>query len=202
MESVEVIEDPAAAAVALEPMRSRLLAELAEPASAATLAARLGLARQKVTYHLRTLEEHRLVREAGRRQWGGITERVLEASAASYIVSPAALGPAAVDPGRTRDHLSAGYLIALAGRVVREVGLLLRLAMQAGKPLATLSLDTEIRFRSAADRAAFSHELTRAVMALAARYHDDAAPGGRRHRLVILAHPVPHGSPTEETACQ
>ena len=36
---VEVIEDPAAAAVALDPMRARLLAELAEPGSAGALAA-------------------------------------------------------------------------------------------------------------------------------------------------------------------
>jgi hypothetical protein len=36
---VAVIEDPAAAAVALEPIRSRPLAELSAPASAATLAA-------------------------------------------------------------------------------------------------------------------------------------------------------------------
>ena len=46
MLDIQVIEDPAAATAALAPMRSRLLSELAEPASAATLAARVGLARQ------------------------------------------------------------------------------------------------------------------------------------------------------------
>ena len=46
---VEVIEDPAAAVVALDPVRARLLAELAEPASAATLAARLGLPARRST---------------------------------------------------------------------------------------------------------------------------------------------------------
>ena len=61
MHDVEVIEDPAAAAVALDPMRARLLAELVEPGSAATVAARVGLARQKVNYHLKTLEAHGLV---------------------------------------------------------------------------------------------------------------------------------------------
>lgn len=202
MHGVEVIEDPAAAAVALEPIRSRLLAELAEPSSAAAVATRLGLPRQKVNYHLRALEAHGLVREVGSRRWGGLTERSLAASAAAYIVSPGALGPAAVDPARARDRLSAGYLIALAGRAVREVGQLVRQAARADKNLATLSLETEIRFRSAAERAAFSHELVRAVTTLAARYHDDAAPGGRRHRLVILAHPVPQGSPTEDQSCR
>jgi DNA-binding transcriptional ArsR family regulator len=198
MDDVDVIDDPAAAVVALEPIRSQLLAELAEPASAAALASRLGVPRQKLNYHLRALEAHDLVREAEIRRWGGIKERLLIASAASYIVSPAALGPAAADPGRAADHLSASYLIALAGRVVREVGSLLRLAKRAGKPLATLSIDTEIRFRSAADRAAFSNELIQSVMSLAARYHDEAAPGGRAHRLVIVAHPLPVESNREE----
>ena len=46
MLEVEVIDDPGAATVALEPVRSRLLAELTEPASAAALASRLGIARQ------------------------------------------------------------------------------------------------------------------------------------------------------------
>src|SRR5688500_7409929 len=113
MLDLEVIDDPAAASVALEPVRSRLLAELAEPASAATLATRLGIARQKINYHLTTLEAHGLVTLAGQRKWGGLTERLLVASAAAYVVSPAAMGPAAADPERTADQLSAGYLIAL-----------------------------------------------------------------------------------------
>ena len=62
MLDILVIDDPATATVALEPIRSRLLSELAEPASAATLATRVGLARQKVTYHLNALEAHGLVR--------------------------------------------------------------------------------------------------------------------------------------------
>ena len=116
MLDVEVIEDAGAAVVALDPIRARLLAELSEPASAATLAQRVGLSRQKVNYHLRALEAHGLVAVAEERRWGGLTERLLVATAASYVVSPAALGEAASDPGRTADRLSAGYLVALAAR--------------------------------------------------------------------------------------
>jgi DNA-binding transcriptional ArsR family regulator len=191
MIALEVIDDPAAATVALDPVRSRLLSELAEPASAATLASRVGLARQKVNYHLRTLEAHGLVRVASNRRWGGLTERLLVATAASYVVSPGAMGPVAPDPGRETDRLSASYLIALAARVIREVGRFLRVAEETGKRLPTLSIDTEIRFRSAAERAAFSHELTEAVNTLVARYHDQSAPGGRAHRLLALAYPTP-----------
>jgi DNA-binding transcriptional ArsR family regulator len=193
MHDVEVIEDPAAAASALDPMRTRLLTELAEPGSAAGLAGRVGLARQKVNYHLRALEAHGLVEVAEERRRGGITERVLRATAATYVVSPAALGEAAVDPAQAADRFSARYLIALAGRLVREVGRLSRLADAAGKRLPTLTIDTEIGFRSADDRAAFADELTAAVVELAARYHHD---DGRMHRLVVAAHPKPRPKET------
>jgi len=184
---VEVIDDPAAAVVALGPVRARLLAELAEPGSASSLAARLGIPRQKLNYHLRALEAHGLVEEVDSRRHGGITEHVFQATAASYVVSPAALGAAATDPARS-DRLSARYLIALAARVVREVGQLARGADQAGKRLPTLAIDTEVGFRSPAEQSAFAEELAAAVTALASRYHDDA---GRRHRLVAVVHPVP-----------
>lgn len=198
MLGVEVIDDPSAAMVALEPVRSRLLSELAEPASAATLAARMGMPRQKINYHLRALETHQLVRVAEKRQWGGLTERLMVASAASYIVSPGAMGPVAADPDRGADRLSASYLLALAARIVREVKALLGRAEETEKRLPTLSIDTVIRFRSAADRAAFSQDLATAVTSLVARYHDASSPGGRAHRLVVVAHPLPHKTPTKE----
>src|SRR3954465_13251941 len=191
MLDIQVIDDPAAATVALEPTRSRLLSELAAPASAATLATRVGLARQEVNYRLHALEAAGLVRLAEERKWGGLTERLLVATAASYVVSPGALGPVAVHPNREVDPLSAGLLIALGARVVREVGALFRRANESGKRLATLAVDTELRFRSPTDRAAFSSELTEAIAKLVSKYHDESAPGGRAHRMVVVAHPLP-----------
>jgi hypothetical protein len=117
---------------------------------------------------------------------------VLCATAATYVISPAALGETAVDPERAADRLSAGYLVALAGRVVAEVGALARRAETAGKRLPTLAMDTEVRFRSAEDRAAFAEELTAAVVDLVSRYHHD---DGRPHRLVVAAHPTPERTP-------
>ena len=198
MLDIQVIHDPAAATVAMEPMRSRLLSELAAPASAATLATRVGLARQKVNYHLHALEAHGLVRLAHERKWGGLTERLLVATAASYVVSPGALGPVAIDPNREVDRLSASYLIALGARIVREVADLVRRAKEARKRLATLAVDTEVRFRSPAERAAFSADLTEAITKLVSKYHDESAPGGRVHRLVIVAHPLPQESEPKE----
>lgn len=190
MQSLEVIEDASAAICALDPIRSRILAELSEPRSAATLAARIGLPRQKVNYHLRTLEEHRLVCVADTRQWGGLTERLLVATASSYVVSPAALGPLEVDPARTQDRLSAQYLIALGARIVSEVKRLFDRARSANKRLPALSIDTVIHFRSAAERAQFTDELTQSIHSLVARYHSKSA-GSRAHRLVLVAYPLP-----------
>ena len=87
MQDVEVIESAEAAAAALDPVRARLLGELAVPASAAGLAARVGIARQKVTYHLTALEAHGLVELSEERRHGGITERVLQASAVGRWVA-------------------------------------------------------------------------------------------------------------------
>ncbi|GAA5026736.1 helix-turn-helix domain-containing protein [Terrabacter aeriphilus] len=192
MQDVEVIESTEAAAAALDPVRARLLAELAEPASAAGLAARVGITRQKVNYHLKTLEAHGLVELSEERRHGGITERLLQASATAYVVSPAAVSAAGADPSASDDHRSAGYLVALAGRLVREVGALARRADASGARVPTLTIDTEIGFRSAADRAAFADDLTAAVLDLAARYHHD---DGRPHRLLVAAHPVPEEQP-------
>jgi DNA-binding transcriptional ArsR family regulator len=198
MLDIQVIHDPAAATVALQPMRSRLLSELAAPASAAMLGTRVDLPRQKINYHLHALEAHGLVRLARERKWGGLTERLLVATAASYVVSPSALGPVAVDPNREVDRLSASYLIALGARIIREVNDLVRRAKRADKRLATLAVDTEVRFRSATDRAAFSNDLTEAITKLVSKYHDASAPGGRAHRLVVVAHPLPQKSDPEE----
>ena len=189
MMDVAVIEDPVVAVVSLDPTRARLLAELGEPASATALADRVGLARQKVNYHLRELERHGLVELVEERRKGNMTERVLRATAASYVISPAALSAVAPDPGRAPDRLSARWLLAVAARLVRDVGALVAGAARASKPVATFAVDGEVRFASAAERAAFADELTRALTALVGKYHDEHAEGGRTHRLVLAIHP-------------
>ena len=65
------------------------------------------------------------------------------------------------------------------------------LAFIAVIAVATLTLETDVRFASAEARAKFAEELTDAVARIAARYHDDRAPGGRRFRLLTAVHPVP-----------
>jgi DNA-binding transcriptional ArsR family regulator len=186
---VAVIADPAAAEVSLDPVRARLLAALAEPGSATTLAARAGVSRQNANYHLRALERHGLVELVEERRKGNCVERVLRATAASFVISPAALTSVAPDPDRAPDQRSARWMLALGARLVREVGELISRAGAARQRLATFAIDSEIRFASAADRAAFAEKLSAAVASLVAEYHDERAEGGRAHRLVVALHP-------------
>jgi DNA-binding transcriptional ArsR family regulator len=189
MQDIAVIEDPAAAEVSLDPIRARLLAELSEPGSATMLAAKVGLSRQKVNYHLKTLEAHGLVELIEERRKGNVNERIMRATAASYVISPAALASVAPDPGRSPDQLSASWLLAVAARLVRDVGALITGAAKARKRLATFAIDGEVRFASAADRAAFVQELAGAVTALVSKYHEESAEHGRDHRIVVAVHP-------------
>jgi DNA-binding transcriptional ArsR family regulator len=187
MHDIAVIEDPAAAEVSLDPIRSRLLAELARPGSATMLAGKVGLPRQKVNYHLRTLENHGLIHLVEERRKGNVTERMMQATAASYVISPAAMAAVAPDPSRAPDRLSARWLLALAGRLVRDVGALITGATKTNQRVATYALDGEIRFATPADRAAFAEELAVAVTGLLGKYHSDT---GRKHRLVVAVHPA------------
>lgn len=190
-----VIEDEATAAVALDPVRARLLSALRAPGSATSLAAALGLTRQKVNYHLRALEAHGLVELVEERRKGNMTERVLRATAGSFVVSPQAWALVAPDPAREPDKLSAQWLLALAARLLRDVGRLVTTAR--GRRIATFAIDGEVRFATAADRATFARELGDAVGALVARYHRAEASGGRPHRIVVALHPAlaPEGQP-------
>ncbi|MFF2557148.1 ArsR/SmtB family transcription factor [Nocardia sp. NPDC058058] len=191
MLDVAVIEEPAVAEASLDPIRSRILAALAEPGSAAMLAGRLGLPRQKINYHLKELEKHGLVELDTERRKGNVTERVYRAIAASYVISPSALGAISPDPARSPDQLSARWLLALGSRLVQEVGALLTGAARAQRRIASFGIDAEVRFASAADRAAFADELAQTVAGLVSRYHDESAAGGRRHRVIVGLHQIP-----------
>jgi DNA-binding transcriptional ArsR family regulator len=187
---LDVIASAERASMLLDPLRLRLIEGLREPDSAAGLARRLRLPRQRVNYHLRELEKQRLVELVGRRRRGNCTARLLRATARAYVISPAALGGVAADPAAVQDRFSAAYLLAVTARTLRDVGELEERAHDSGRRLATLTLETEVRFASAEARAGFAEELATAIARLAAKYHDAQAPGGRVFRFVVAGHPA------------
>lgn len=184
--SVEIVQDAHQVRTLLRGPRLRLLEALREqPDSATGLAERLGAPRQTINYHLRQLEQAGLVELVEERGHGRCVERVVAPAAAAFSLSPTALGPLAPRSRDVDDRGSAEYLAARAGEIVRDVGLLLDKADR----VPTLTLETQIRFASAAERAAFARDLQEAIEQLVSRYHDDDARGERQFTLLVAAHP-------------
>jgi len=194
-----ILDDPDATAALLKPSRIRILELLAEANSASGIARRLSLPRQVVNYHLRELEAAGLVEFVEERKKGNCTERMMRSRARAWLIDPASLGSLGPDPEAIGDRLSSAYLVASAARLIKEVAGLRRRAERAGKRLGTLTLDATIRFRSPADRASFSAELTEAFANLVTKYHDGAAPEGRSFRLMLGAWPsIPESTEQEQ----
>ena len=156
-QALEVVRGTAqAASLFAHPLRLKLLEYLSQPNSASGLARRLGMPRQVLNYHLKALELAGVVELVEERPARGMKERVLRATAQSYLISPEALGAVEPDPTRLRDRFSWAYLVAAAAKIVRDLGILRRRADRAGQRLATFTLETEVRFASASDRDAFT----------------------------------------------
>jgi DNA-binding transcriptional ArsR family regulator len=179
-----LLERPEQVLVALDPLRRELLGRLAEPASATELAAALGLGRQKVAYHLKALEEAGLVELVEERQRRGCTERVLQATAATYVVDPAVVSP---HPVEEQDRHAAEHLVGVAADTVRQVSRMQAAAGARGERLLTFTIEAAVGFDRPADLEAFTDALAEAVEATAARFHTGS---GRRYRVVIGGHPA------------
>lgn len=187
--NLDFVHDVKRAAALLHPLRRRIIEQLDEPNSATGLARQLSLPRQKVNYHLRELEREGFVELVEERKKGNCVERVVRATARTYLLDPALLGAIGADPSRVQDHFSSTYLVAVLARALRELALVRERAEKAGKRLATLSLESEIAFASPEARTSFAEELTGEFTRLVAKYHDENASGARHFQFVIGAYP-------------
>lgn len=198
LQPVCVIEDKDQAATLLQGNRTHYLKLLTHPESATSLAQQLGTPRQKVNYHLRALESAGLVRLVGERKARNCTERLLQATAQRYILSPAIIADLCEDLPLSQDRFSSAHLLALAARTIRELGDIRQKANEAGKPIATLSLAGELRFETAADRNGFAEDLANTISSLTAKYANPKAGKGRDFRLMVGMYP--HLSPQKQAS--
>jgi len=203
-QSLDIIDEPARARTALQPTRLRLLNLLDRPQSAPQLAKAIGMPRQRVLYHLRTLEAQRLVQAQEHGSVGRRVNRSYVRTATSYAIAPKTLGGVAMDPRTVSDAFSSAYLSAVAGRALNDLAALGRAAAARGKRVPTLTLETDVRFATPADQRRFADELTSALATLAARYHHPDAPQGRTFRVFACGYPAvparqaePEGGPAE-----
>ncbi len=196
--AVEVLEAPERAAALLDPTRLRILSVLREPDSSAGVARTLGLPRQRVGHHVRALEAAGLLTCVGERKKRNCVERLLQATARSYVLAPQLLGRLGLTADEAQDRFSSTYLLAAASRVVHEVSTLRPRAEAAGKKLPTVTLQTEVRFASARSQNAFLEELLIAFADVVARHHRPDAAGGRTFRISLFGHPaLPAGLPPD-----
>jgi DNA-binding transcriptional ArsR family regulator len=204
--SFALLDSAPSATAVLHPLRRRILESLGEPDSAAGLARRLRLPRQRLNYHVRELARVGLLRRAGRRRKRNMIEQCYVATARTYALSPDLLGRIGADPRRVEDTLSAAYLLALASQLQGELGRASREAAAQGKRLTTLSVNSEFRFESAEQRAQFARALEKAVVDVVGRLASparraDGTPGpGRPYRLVLGCYPIPPRRASAESA--
>ncbi|HUF77814.1 MAG TPA: winged helix-turn-helix domain-containing protein [Thermoanaerobaculia bacterium] len=205
--ALEPVRDPVRASILFTPLRLEILDRARRrPCSATEIARELALPRQRVGYHVRELAGGGFLRKAGRVRRRNFYEQRYRASARSYLVAPEVLGPVAAGKVEPEDRASAGYLLYQSARLQTELVRSMEQAGAAGKRLATLTLDADLRFASAAQRDRFTRELRDAVARVIADHTspsvlDDGSPGmGRPYRLVLGCYPVPEaGAGTEET---
>jgi len=195
--AVEAIDDSGRAELLLDPLRQRILAEAREPSTAAEIARRLDLPAQNVNYHVRTLVEAGFLRPAGEGRKRNLVEKRYRASARSYVIVPRVLGEVGSTGPSEADRFSASHLMSLGARLVEEVAAWFREEGGAGENVPTLSIDTELRFASSEQRAAFAEALQEAVTGVVGRFSDPAryagggARQGRPYRLLVGCYPVP-----------
>ena len=184
MDNVTMLNPRTVCAVG-SPFRQELLALLATPDSAAGVARRLGMSRQRVGYHMRELEQAGCIAAAGERPARGLKEKLFRAVPMAWAHRPEGSEP----PASLGDRYSWANLVTIATHMLADLVRLRRRADAAGKRLATLALTAELRFESAAERRAFSEELLSVVEPLLRRYDKPRAAGSRSFRLVIGAYP-------------
>lgn len=202
--SLDLVHDRERARLLMHPLRQRILRAMeTEAMSAAETARRLGVARQKVNYHVNELARGGFLEETDERRRGNLVERRYRATARGWVLAPEVLGRLAPRELPAEDAVSAARLLGLSARLQSELGRVLRGAEGGGRRVSTFSLDAELRFRSAKQRAAFADALEEAVLDVMARHASpfaeaDGSPGpGEPYRLVLGCHPIPEDD--EET---
>jgi predicted ArsR family transcriptional regulator len=187
---LDIIDDPTRARAALQPIRLKLLQLLEQPQSAPQVAKAMDMPRQRVLYHLRTLESQQLVQAVDHGCVGRRIDRTYVRTATSYAIAPKTLGGVAVDTRTVADAFSSAYLSAVAGRALNDLAALGQAAAAQGKRVPTITLETDVRFATPADQQQFAEELAKALLKLAAKYHKPDAAKGRTFRVFACGHPA------------
>jgi DNA-binding transcriptional ArsR family regulator len=195
MEAFKVLEQQDLGALA-SPFRQQLLEELKEePASASHIARRHDMSRQRVGYHMRELVKAGYLEIASERQQRGLKEQLYRVRSFVYVHA----GMSEREGRSLQDRFSWATLLNQLAAALGDLVSIRRLADAQDKRVATLGLESEIRFASPAERRAFSEELILAVENLVEKYHSEDAVEGRSFNLLLGAWPVMMKENTRES---
>ncbi len=189
-QAISIIDRTESAAALLSPVRMEILKLLREPDSAANVARRLALPRQRVSYHVRALKDADLLHDVCSRRKGNFVEKLVQATGRYYLIAPQALGELGANLDAAQDRFSSAYLVGMVSEAIRDVCTLRQQADVAGKKLATLSLETEVNFLDPAAQNAFAEELATCMTRLTKKYHHKGGLGGRTIRFMLAGYPA------------
>ncbi|MGH2351840.1 MAG: ArsR/SmtB family transcription factor, partial [Chloroflexota bacterium] len=144
-------------AALVHPVRRRMLAELAEPASPSEVAKRLGITAQIANYHVRALEAAGLVRQVETRQFRNLLEHRFRAVARSFALSTA-LPLTEVQRRRLQSDVALQQLVHAGDAIRRDALRLLETPAPGGHSALAVELDVELADEG--ERAAFVHALS------------------------------------------
>jgi DNA-binding transcriptional ArsR family regulator len=199
METFKILETADLNAVS-SPFRQQILQDLLTPGSAAGLARRYDMSRQRIGYHMRDLERAGCIEAVAERRQRGLTEKLYRTRPLAYVQAP----PAS-DRVRIQDRFSWAALVNLVAGSLADLVALRRAADAAGKRLATLGLEAELHFETPRQRREFTEDLLEAVEGVLLKHERPRRPGSRAFRMILGAFPEPPdadaepGAPGEES---
>lgn len=192
MNDYRLLEDQDLGALA-SPFRRQLLQELkGEPDSAANIARRHDMSRQRVGYHMRELVKAGFLEIVEERQQRGLKEQLYRVRSFAYVHTNR---PTAAS--KVQDRFSWVSLFNLLARGLWELVRVRKLADQQDKRVATLAMEVDIRFTSPEQRKAFTQALISAVEDLTDKYAT-ADKNGRDFKLILGAYPSVKGEEDDE----
>jgi hypothetical protein len=154
------------------PIRRAVLKALREPNSAAAVARDIGLP----------------VRPAGERRKGHLIEKLYEAVAGTFVISPRLAWDDEQRTSAIRDQISLRHLVLLGEELQQDANGLIDRAAFDGDDIPSASVAAEVRFTTEEDRGAFMEEYLALLGPLLDRY---GSTDGKRFKVLLAAYPNP-----------
>jgi hypothetical protein len=128
------------------------------------------------------------VRPAGERRKGHLIEKLYEAVAGTFVISPRLAWDDEQRTSAIRDQISLRHLVLLGEELQQDANGLIDRAAFDGDDIPSASVAAEVRFTTEEDRGAFMEEYLALLGPLLDRY---GSTDGKRFKVLLAAYPNP-----------